>query len=120
MRKKKILKFKEKLKEINEDPNLLGNTLLSDIRDSLVKSEDLQRKTSKSVASVDEKTPEPETKSAFVDESTVILSQALETMLGVGQNTTAEEMLEELRVANMQRAQQERGGALAFERGGLD
>ena len=112
--------FSEKLKEINEDPNLLGNTLLSDIRDSLVKSEDLQRKTSKSVASVDEKTPEPETKSAFVDESTVILSQALETMLGVGQNTTAEEMLEELKVANMQRAQQERGGALAFERGGLD
>jgi anion-transporting ArsA/GET3 family ATPase len=112
--------FSEKLREINEDPNLLGNKYLSDIKDSLLKGEELQRKTSKSVASVDEKTPEPETKSAFVDESTIILSQALETMLGVGQNTTAEEMLEELRVANMQRAQQETGGALAYQRGGLD
>jgi len=53
---------------------------------------------------IDDKTPDLTTGSMFLDETANMLGRSIEGILGVGRDTTAEEMLEELREANLQRA----------------
>jgi len=98
--------FSEKLKKANEDPNLLGNRLLSDLRDDFANSRDLQREQNKELKEINKKTPEIATTPEFLDETANMLGRSIEGILGVGRDTTAEEMLEELRLANEQRAAQ--------------
>ena len=52
---------------------------------------------------IDDKTPDL-TAPAFLDETANMLGRSIEGILGVGRDTTAEEILEELRAANEQRA----------------
>ena len=56
---------------------------------------------------INRKTPEIETSPQFLDETANMLGRSIEGILGVGRDTTAAEMLEELRVANEQRSAQQ-------------
>lgn len=99
--------FSDKLKEINEDPNLLGNRLLTDLRNDFENGNALQREQNKELKEINRKTPEIATSPEFLDETANMLGRSIEGILGVGRDTTAAEMLEELRVANEQRAAQQ-------------
>jgi len=99
--------FSDKIKEINEDPNLLGNRLLTDIRNDFENGNALQREQNKELKEINRKTPEIATSPEFLDETANMLGRSIEGILGVGRDTTAAEMLEELRVANEQRAAQQ-------------
>jgi hypothetical protein len=100
--------LRKSLKEANNDPNLLGNKLLSDMRADLVasfeESNAIASDNAKSNESTNNKTPEIETGSQFLNETADILSSSIENILGVDRDTTTAEMLEELRIANEQRA----------------
>jgi len=63
--------------------------------------------TAKNTDEINKKTPEIVTSPEFLDETANMLGRSIEGILGVGRDTTAQEMLEELRVANEQRAAQE-------------
>lgn len=56
---------------------------------------------------INRKTPEIVTSPEFLDETANMLGRSIEGILGVGRDTTAAEMLEELKVANEQRAAQQ-------------
>tara|TARA_R100000951_G_scaffold74617_2_gene62877 strand:+ start:1949 stop:3739 length:1791 start_codon:yes stop_codon:yes gene_type:complete len=118
---KSAAQFAAAIKEINNDPNGLGNKYLLDLRKSFENGEKYQRETSVNTKNIDTKTPEiADTGPSLLEESAMALGQALESMLGVGKNTTSEEMLEELRVANMQRAAAPAAAGLGFVPGGID
>jgi hypothetical protein len=100
--------FSRKLKEANEDPDLLGNKLLSDLRDDFAEGNKLQRETAKNTEEINDKTPDRvDTASEFLGETATMLSESIENILGIGADTTTADMLEELRIANAQRAAQE-------------
>lgn len=77
---------------------------------------DLVREQNESLNSIDSKTPELVTTTPeFLDRTVFMLGKSIENILGVGRNTTAEEMLEELRIANEQRSLQSlQGGSSTF------
>lgn len=69
--------------------------------------EDAAKETAKQTSAINEKTPgEVKTQSEFLDETANMLGRSIEGILGIGKDTTNQEMLEELRVANEQRASQ--------------
>ena len=94
------------LKENRDDPAGLGNRLLGGILDTLNTSEDTNKLNLKETEEINRKTPDIVTTPEFLDETANMLGRSIEGILGVGRDTTAEEMLEELRVANEQRAAQ--------------
>jgi len=100
--------FKKSLKEANADPDLLGNKLLKEMRDNIANNsaESLLavNKVAKNTEEINAKTPEIATTPEFLDQTANMLGRSIEGILGVGRDTTAEEMLEELREANLQRA----------------
>lgn len=100
--------FKKSLKEANADPDLLGNKLLKQMRDNIANdsAESLLAVNNvlKNTEEINAKTPEISTTPEFLDETANMLGRSIEGILGVGRDTTAEEMLEELREANQQRA----------------
>jgi hypothetical protein len=63
--------------------------------------------TAKNTDEINKKTPEIETTPQFLDETANMLGRSIEGILGIGADTTSQEMLEELRVANEQRAAQQ-------------
>lgn len=63
--------------------------------------------TAKNTDEINKKTPEIETAPQFLDETANMLGRSIEGILGIGADTTSQEMLEELRVANEQRAAQQ-------------
>ncbi len=103
--------FKKGIIEANKDPELLGNRLLKEMRDKIENSslgviqglDDVKVE----VADINDKTPDLETKSAYLGDTAIMLSENIESILGIGADTTSSEMLEELRIANEQRAAQE-------------
>ena len=64
-------------------------------------------KLNKTQEEINRKTPEIATSPEFLDETANMLGRSIEGILGIGRDTTAAEMLEELRVANEQRAAQQ-------------
>ena len=103
---KTAAELSKKLKDINDDPNLLGNKYLSDIRDQFERGDEIQREQNKHLKEINAKTPEIATTPEFLDETANMLGRSIEAILGVGRDTTAAEMLEELKLANEQRAAQ--------------
>jgi len=63
-------------------------------------------KTAKNTEELNRKTPEIATTPEFLDETANMLGRSIEAILGVGRDSTSAEMLEELRIANEQRAAQ--------------
>ena len=100
--------FRKAIKEANNDPDLLGNKNLAGMRADIVASFDesnsIASDNAKSNEATNKKTPEIETGSQFLNETADILASSIENILGVGRDTTTAEMLEELRIANEQRA----------------
>jgi len=86
---------------------------LFDMRESIENSENLTRETNDILEDINDKTPDLETKSAYLGDTASMLSENLESILGIGADTTSSEMLEELRVANQQRAAQEASSPLS-------
>ena len=83
---------------------------LNEARESIVAGNGFARKTNSlleeaqaRLQAIDDKTPDI-TAPAFLDETANMLGRSIEGILGVGRDTTAEEILEELRAANEQRA----------------
>jgi hypothetical protein len=69
---------------------------------------DATKDTAKQTAEINEKTVgEIKTQASFLDETANMLGRSIEGILGIGRDTTSQEMLEELRVANEQRAAQQ-------------
>lgn len=66
-------------------------------------NENLQ-KIAKETEEVNRKTPEIKTSPEFLDETANMLGRSIEGILGIGKDATSSEILEELRVANEQRA----------------
>jgi len=64
----------------------------------------LAEESKKNLEEINAKTPEIATTPEFLDQTANMLGRSIEGILGVGRDTTAEEMLEELREANLQRA----------------
>ena len=97
--------MKNSIKAANADPNLLGNRLLKEMRDNIENdSADsllAVNKVAKNTEDINNKTPEIETGSEFLGETANMLSESIENILGIGRDTTSEEMLEELKAANM-------------------
>jgi hypothetical protein len=58
----------------------------------------------KNLEEINAKTPEIKTTPEFLDQTANMLGRSIEGILGVGRDTTSEEMLDELRTANEQRA----------------
>lgn len=99
--------FKLVQEDLN-DPNKLGNKLLAGIEEGMRANFMAATRTAENTKSIDDKTPPRiDEGPRFLDETAAMLGESIERILGVGRDTTAEEMLEELRVANMQRAAQE-------------
>ena len=88
--------------QIKVDKETMG--LTSDIKDSS--------------AELNAKTPEIVTTPEFLDETANMLGRSIEGILGVGRDTTSEEMLEELRTANEQRAKVAMDAAITSIGGG--
>ena len=89
------------------DPDKLGNKLLQGIEEGMRQNFQVASQTAKNTKAIDDKTPDiVTTQPKFLDETAAMLGESIEKILGVGRDTTAEDMLEELRVANMQRAAQ--------------
>jgi len=63
--------------------------------------------TAKNTDEINKKTPEIETAPQFLDETANMLGRSIEGILGIGADTTSQEMLEELKIANEQRAAQQ-------------
>jgi hypothetical protein len=87
---------------------------LEEARRSIVEGNGFARETNESLekanaklTAIDNKTPEIATRSEFLGETANMLSESIENILGIGSDTTSAEMLEELRIANEQRAAQE-------------
>ena len=100
---------KEALKELmdDDDPNKAGNRLMNGIIEGLERNFQMNTETAKNTKAIDDKTPDLiVTQPKFLDETAAMLGESIEGILGVGRDTTAEDMLEELRVANAQRAAQ--------------
>ena len=97
--------MKNGIKAANADPNLLGNRLLKEMSDNIENdSADsllAVNKVAKNTEDINNKTPEIETGSEFLGETANMLSESIENILGIGRDTTSEEMLEELKAANM-------------------
>ena len=86
------------------DPDKLGNRLLADIEEGMRNSFLANAETAKNTKNIDDKTPEiVTTQPKFLDETAAMLGESIERILGVGRDTTAADMLEELRIANEQR-----------------
>jgi len=92
---------------LKNDPNIKS---LKEARASIVAGNGFARKTNSlleeaqaRLQSIDDKTPDI-TAPVFLDETANMLGRSIEGILGVGRDTTAEEILEELRAANEQRA----------------
>jgi len=107
--------FKKGIKEANKDPELLGNRLLKEMRDKIENSslgviQGLDA-VKVEVADINDKTPELET-NRFLGDTSIMLSENIESILGIGADTTSSDMLEELRIANEQRAAQEASSPL--------
>ena len=68
---------------------------------------DSLEKLAKETEEINDKTPEITTQSEFLGETANMLSESIENILGIGADTTTADMLEELRIANAQRAAQE-------------
>lgn len=84
---------------------------LKDIRTSIENDQPLARKQNeelekiaKETKEVNRKTPEIKTSPEFLDETANMLGRSIEGILGIGKDATSAEILEELRVANEQRA----------------
>jgi len=109
--------FKKGIIEANKDPELLGNRLLKEMRDNIADSSlgiiQAVDGVKAEVEDLNGKTPDLETKSAYLGDTASMLSENLESILGIGADTTSSEMLEELRVANQQRAAQEASSPLS-------
>ena len=96
--------LKEAFKESRDDPNGLGNRLLGSMLETLNMTEETGKLNLKETEDINRKTPDVITSPEYLDETANMLGRSIEGILGVGRDTTAEEMLEELRVANEQRA----------------
>ena len=83
------------------DPTLLGNKLLGSVIDELRATYEQQERTANNTQKTAENT-EP-TSPEFLEETANVLGHSIEAILGVGRDTTLEDMLEELRLANDQR-----------------
>ena len=109
--------MKNSIKAANADPNLLGNRLLKEMRDNIENdSADsllAVNKVAKNTEEINNKTPEIETGSEFLGETANMLSESIENILGIGRDTTSEEMLEELKAANMINMNKETGSSPA-------
>lgn len=86
---------------------------LKALRDSTEADKPLARRTNRSLDrlnrtqdEINRKTPEISTSPEFLDETANMLGRTIEGILGIGRDSTAAEMLEELRIANEQRANQ--------------
>jgi hypothetical protein len=87
----------------DDDPNKLGNRLLGGIIDGMERNFTAATAIRLNTKKTAENTAPEVTKPAFLDETANILGRSIEAILNVGVNTTAEEMLEELRIATEQR-----------------
>ena len=92
------------------------NNIRSNIENDVAlrtKANDSAAETAKSTADINNKTPEIATKSEFLGETANMLSESIENILGIGRDTTSEEMLEELKAANMINLNKEPGSVSA-------
>tara|TARA_R110002124_G_scaffold62661_1_gene171228 strand:+ start:642 stop:2369 length:1728 start_codon:yes stop_codon:yes gene_type:complete len=96
--------LKEAMNKSRNDPNLLGNKMLANVIDLMRAGNQTSQSTADNTKNIDAKTPEIATTPEFLDQTANMLGRSIEGILGVGRDTTAEEMLEELREANLQRA----------------
>ena len=80
---------------------------LKRFRDEVSKDRSLRRRSTRALEDIDRKTPEIKTQSQFLDETANMLGRSIEGILGIGRDSTAAEMLEELKIANEQRAAQD-------------
>ena len=87
---------------------------LEEARRSIVAGNGFARETNESLekanaklTAIDNKTPEIATRSEFLGETANMLSESIENILGIGKDTTSADMLQELKIANEQRAAQE-------------
>jgi len=87
----------------NNDPNKLGNRLLGGIIEGMERNFDAATGIRLNTKKTAENTAPKVTTPAFLDETANILGRSIEAILNVGVNTTAEDMLEELRIATDQR-----------------
>ena len=101
---------------LKNDPTIKA---LNKARESIVdgngfarETNDILDKANKNLDDMNDKTPEPET-NRFLGDTASMLSENLESILGIGADTTSSEMLEELRIANEQRAAQEASSPLS-------
>jgi len=95
----------EKWKELfnDDNPDKLGNRLLGGIIDGMERNFEAATAIRLNTKETAENTSPKVTTPAFLDETANILGRSMEAILNVGVNTTAEEMLEELRIATEQR-----------------
>tara|TARA_R110000803_G_scaffold185166_1_gene247525 strand:+ start:1 stop:1632 length:1632 start_codon:yes stop_codon:yes gene_type:complete len=89
-------------KKANAEPELLGNRF-RELYDGLERTNTSLDDAKDRLGSIDDKTPDI-TAPTFLNETANMLGRSIEGILGVGRDTTAEEILEELRAANEQRA----------------
>ena len=94
--------FAAAIKKANAEPELLGNKF-RELYDGLERTNTSLDDAKDRLGSIDDKTPDL-TAPTFLDETASMLGRSIEGILGVGRDTTSEEMLEELRAANEQRA----------------
>ena len=101
---------------LKNDPTIKA---LNKARESIVdgngfarETNDILEKANKNLDDMNDKTPEPGT-NRFLGDTAIMLSENLESILGIGADTTSSEMLEELRIANEQRAAQEASSPLS-------
>ena len=80
--------------------------MLEGIKNDINDDKPLIRRSTRAIEEIERKTPEIKTQSQFLDETANMLGRSIEGILGIGRDSTAAEMLEELKVANEQRAAQ--------------
>lgn len=94
------------VKDAWEDPAGVGNQLLKDLRDSVANNTSIQREQNDSLKNIEENTKKKATAPQFLDQTANILGRSIEAILGIDRKDSSEEIVEQLRIANDQRAAQ--------------
>ena len=76
---------------------------LSEMRANIEAGNAMREKSVETLGELNDKTPELETKSEFLGETANMLSASIEQILGIREDTTSKDILEELVIANIQR-----------------
>jgi hypothetical protein len=74
--------------------------ILQELLDTYTDETGIAGRTARATESIDGKTPDKSTPPAFLDTTADMLGSSIERILGVGRNTTQEEMLEQLTLLN--------------------